>query len=293
MTKRYSLQELAQRLGATVEGDPHKVVSGLADIQKASSDYTLKSSSAVITAKYQLNAFLNFGTHYRIRDSEVDLKDVHHSHRNRELIRESKNGGLISAVGTALKYDSTNHPAVPTKGFRSTLSAEFAGVGGDHRFLNLGYNNAYFFSPVFRGVLKMRADAQAIKTLLGTHPRDLPLDERFYLGGDQSMRGFRYNGVGPKFHDKFHTPRGGMTSLLFSGEYEHVLYKRLNGFLFADLGNVWWREFSVGRLQYTQGFGLRFYIAEASPLTFGLGFPVHPESKRDVRRFFFSLGMAF
>jgi outer membrane protein insertion porin family len=259
----------------------------------ASSDYTIKSDQAVLSGKYEINPFLKFGTHYRIKDSDIDLKDIHHTRRNRQLIRESKNGGTISAVGVALYYDSTNHPVLPKEGARSELSAEYAGVGGDHHFVKLAYLNSLFYSPYGPGILKFRGDAQAIQTVLGTKPSHLPLDERLYLGGDATMRGFRYNAVGPKFHDSDHTPRGGMTSLLFSAEYEHPIWKRLNGFVFTDVGNVWWHEFSIGRLQATAGVGLRFYISDSTPLTFGVGYPINPQHKRDVKHFFFSIGVGF
>jgi outer membrane protein insertion porin family len=259
----------------------------------ASSDYTINSDQAELTGKYELNPFLRFGTHYRIKDADIDLKGVRHTRRNRQLIRESKNGGTISAVGVGLYYDSTNHPVLPKEGVRSELSAEYAGIGGDHHFLKFAYLNSCFFSPTEKGVLKFRGDAEAIKTVLGSRARDLPLDERLYLGGDATMRGFKYNAVGPAFHDKDRTPRGGMTSLLFSAEYEHPLVKRLNGFVFADVGNVWWEQWKIGRFQMTSGFGLRFYIAETTPLTFGLGYPIHPEHKKDVRHFFFSIGVGF
>ncbi len=259
----------------------------------ASSDYTIKSDQAVLTGKYDLNPFLKFGTHYRIKDAEIDLKGVRRTRRNRQLIRESKNGGTLSAVGVGLFYDSTNHPVLPREGARSELSAEYAGIGGDHHFIKFAYLNSCFFAPTEKGVLKFRGDAQAIKCVLGSLPRNLPLDERLYLGGDATMRGFRYNTVGPEFHDSDRTPRGGMTSMLFSTEYEHPIFKRLNGFVFADLGNVWWQEWNIGRFQLSSGVGLRFYIADTTPLTFGLGYPINPEHKKDVRHFFFSIGVGF
>jgi outer membrane protein insertion porin family len=259
----------------------------------AASDYTIKSDQAVLSGKYELNPFMKVGTHYRIKNSEIDLKGIRHTKRNRQLIRESKNDGTISAIGVAWYYDSTSHPVLPRDGARSELSAEYAGIGGDHHFCKFAYLNSCFFSPTDKGVLKFRGDAQAIKTVLGTSSRNLPLDERLYLGGDSSMRGFRYNTVGPRFHDKDKTPRGGMTSLLFSSEYEHTIWKSLNAFVFADIGNVWWQEFKIGRLQMTTGAGFRFYISETTPLTFGMGYPIHPEHKKDVRHFFFSIGVGF
>ncbi len=259
----------------------------------SATDYTLNTSLARISGRYPINPFLQGGIHYRIQYSKVHLKGVSHSSRNRELIRESKNDGTISAVGAAMYYDSTNHPVLPKKGARSTLEGEYAGIGGDHHFFVLGYLNSMYFSPDDVGVLKLRADVQAIQTVLGTKPSSLPLDERLYLGGENTMRGYRFNMVGPHFGDTHHTPRGGMSSLLFSGEYERPIYKKFNGFLFSDAGNVWWKEFHYGNLKYTAGFGFRFYISDTTPITFGYGFPLTHSSKKDVQRFFFSIGVGF
>jgi outer membrane protein insertion porin family len=270
------------------------------DLQKmrnsySAKDYTIKSDQAVFSGKRELNSFVKFGTHYRIKDSDIDLHGIRHTRRNRELIRESKNGGVISAAGVELYYDSTNHPVSPREGIRSELSAEYAGIGGDHHFLKFGYLNSLFYPLTAKGVLKFCGDAEAIQTLFGSKPKHIPLDERYYLGGDTKMRGFRYNTVGPKFRDKDRTPRGGMTSLYLSSEYEQPIYKKLSGFVFVDAGNVWWEEFVVKRLQFTAGFGLKFYIAEGTPLTFGMGYPIHVEkkNKKDVRHFFFSIGVGF
>ena len=84
-----------------------------------------------------------------------------------------------------------------------------------------------------------------------------------------------------------------MSSLLFSGEYAYPLWKRLDAFVFCDAGNVYWKEWSLGILRYSVGFGVKFYIAEHAPLTIGLGFPINPASKRDVQQFFLSIGANF
>ncbi len=265
------------------------------DLQKmrnsySASDYTLKTESATITANYPINAYVKTGGQYRIRNSEVSLKGIKHNHRNRELIRESHNGGLISAVGVNWMYDNTNNPYTPSSGIRSNVSVEFAGVGGDHRFLNFGYNNTLFWAPFSHGIFKFRGNINFIQTLFGTKPSKLPLDERLYLGGETSMRGYKFNTVGPRFHDDKHTPRGGMSSVLFSGEYDYPIMKRLSVFVFADIGNVYFSQFTVGKLRYTTGFGAKFMISEHAPLVFGLGYPLNPQSNADIQRFFFSIG---
>jgi outer membrane protein insertion porin family len=257
-----------------------------------SHDYRIKTYSAQFFGRYNLNAFMKWGFHYRLSHSFVHLEGIRHKLKNRELIRESRNGGLISAIGPEFFYDSTDHPIAPTRGLKSTLSVEFAGLGGDHTFLNFAYINNFFLKPYEPGLLRFRANAQFIKTLGSTHPRDLPFGERLFLGED--IRGYHYNGVGPKFHDKKRTARGGVSQLLLSAQYEHKLIKRVDGFVFLDAGNSYFEQFHMGAIRYSTGYGIKVAIREGSaPLTVGFGYPLNPKDKRDVKHFFLSFGTSF
>jgi len=255
----------------------------------SSDSYAIQSNMLVVSGKYPINPFLRAGPHYRLSNSKIDLRKK--KSRDPDLLREKKLGGTISAIGLELEYDSTQKPFRPDSGVRSTLSAEYAGIGGHHNFLTFNYLNSLYCSSYGVGIWKLKMDLRAIQTLDGTKPHTLPLSERLYLGGEHTIRGFRYNAVGPLFKDKDYTPRGGTTSALFSVEYEYPIYRQLNGFVFCDAGNVCWKQWTVSKLRYSPGFGLRFYIAEHAPLSFGFGFPVNAGRKEDVQRFFFSIGI--
>ncbi|MDB6081568.1 MAG: putative outer membrane protein Omp85 [Chlamydiia bacterium] len=261
----------------------------------ASPDYGIKSYSAYFYGRYQLNAFLKFGMHYRIQHSFIKLSDrIHHSRRNHELIRESKNGGLISAVGAEYMYDSTNHPVFATQGLRSTIGAEYAGLGGDHTFAKFNYFNSYFWSLYKGGVFRLRGNLQFIQALGSTHPRDIPLSERLYSGGESTIRGFVYNRVGPKFHDKDRTIRGGMSEVLLSAEFNQYCFKKLDVFAFFDAGNVYFSQFYLGTLRASWGYGIKIKIREnAAPIAIGIGNPINPQSREDVKRFFLSFNTSF
>ncbi len=259
----------------------------------AANDYTINAYGVQLFAHYPINAFVKVGMQYRLRHSFITLKGISHRARNEQLIHESRNGGLISALGPILTYDSTDHPQLPRRGVRSTLTGEYAGFQGDHQFLKATYLNSLYWAPYEYGLVRLRGNLQFIQTLGSTHPKDLPLDERFYIGGEQSLRGYRYNTVGPKFHDINHTPRGGMSSVLFSCDYDQYLFKRLDAYVFFDAGNVYFRQLDLGALRYTAGYGLKVKILGNAPLVFGMGYPLNPQSKRDVKHFFFSIGAAF
>ena len=91
-----------------------------------------------------------------------------------------------------------------------------------------------------------------------------------------------------------HTPRGGFSEVLLSAEYTQKVFKQLDTFVFCDAGNAYFKEFYLGELRATWGFGLKIKIKEqAPPVVIGLGYPINPENKRDVKHFFISFGTAF
>jgi len=255
--------------------------------------YTIKSYSATLSANYPVNAFVRFGTHYRITDQNIFLHE-NHERAASALFRETKNGGMVSAIGAELHYDSRNHPMMPTNGLHSIVGMEYAGLGGDHHFAKLYYQNGYYFSPYSGGLLLLRGDVQFIRTLWGEKRQDIPLPERLYNGGEQSIRGYYFNTVGPKFHDKMRTPRGGFSDVLLSAEFDQKLMKKLDGFVFFDAGNAYWNQFYLGKLQASWGFGIKLKIQENSvPIVLGLGYPINPQNKHDVKHFFISFSTNF
>lgn len=253
-----------------------------------SDDYNIISTGLTIYGHYTLNAFTRLSTHYRIKDSDIPTFQG----ASQALQAEAENDGLISAAGVGVNYDSTNDMMRPTCGLRSALDFEVAGIGGDHHFLSLFYTNSYYQGLSSRGVVKYRFDMKYIYPLADTTVNSMPLDERLYLGGPDSIRGFRAYHVGPRFATG--EPQGGLSSNLLSVEYDHQVNKRLNAFAFVDSGQLSLDKFSFGDYRCSIGLGARFkFFMNGPPITVGYGFPVNPDSDADVKRFFFNLGVKF
>ncbi len=184
------------------------------DLEKAnnralSKAYEIKTYGGHIHATYIINPFLKYDIHYRARHTKVAINDRH----NALLLREGNRTGFISAAGMSLIYDSTDNPRRASCGFRSRLMYELAGLGGHFKFMKFAYLNAYYYPLSERGTLKFRGELQFIKTYGSTHPTDLPLSERLYLGGETTVRGYRSFIIGPKFANG--EPRGGVSSSSF------------------------------------------------------------------------------
>lgn len=262
-----------------------------------SKDYDLETIGMNLRAQYNINQFLRFGVHYRLKNGFVDLHLDESSHSfnegERQLREESRIHGLISATGLSLTYDSTNHPVKPTQGFRSKLFLEYAGLGGDHTFLNLGYLNSYYLPVGSRSVLKYRADFRFIQPLGDTRYETLPLDERIFLGGDFIVRGYRPYRLGPQYEGT-HIPRGGLSMQLFSVEFNRRIMENIHVFTFFDAGHLSRGTWEFGRLSAAVGYGVRFKLIESIPeITLGMGYPLNPQNRSEVKKFFISIGGCF
>jgi len=257
-----------------------------------SKEYDLETVCLALRASYDINQFVRWGLQYRLKNGSVDLH--HHASKIGALERESDIHGLISAIGTSLSYDSTDHPVKPSGGFRSRLFLEYAGLGGDHQFFNVGYMNSYYIPVGSRMVLKYRADFRFIQPLGHTRYRNLPLDERIFLGGDFMVRGFRPYRLGPHYRHHPDVPRGGLSLQFYSVEMSRRIREDWEAFAFLDAGHLSAKTWEFGRLSVSIGYGLRFKLLDSiPPITIGMGYPLNAHNRSDVKKFFFSFGGNF
>ncbi|WP_322966305.1 outer membrane protein assembly factor BamA [Sphingomonas fuzhouensis] len=98
-----------------------------------------------------------------------------------------------SSVGYSLMFDSLNSRLRPTSGSRFTFSQDFAGLGGDTRYLRTTVNLSRYANLGSGFVFSAAADGGYIHGI----GQDVRLTDRFYLG-DPQMRGFDIRGVGPR-----------------------------------------------------------------------------------------------
>lgn len=262
---------------------------GHSDNRYMSKKYSLKSDMGRLRAFYGINNFLTFGVHYRIKAEHwkvISSDDL----RLRRQAEASK--GVVSAVGVSLAYDSTNHPMEPTRGLMSDFRFEFAGLGGRHHFLSMGYINSYYHPVAPKLVLKLRGDLQFVSTYNRSKLENIPLGERLFMGGEDSVRGYRYDTIGPKFDAL--EPKGGLSSFLVSSELLYKLHKKFDFFTFIDSGMVSEHAFSFDTMRTAAGFGLRIEAIPKTPkVIIGIGFPINPKSRSDVKKFFFSFSTRF
>ena len=255
----------------------------------SSRGYDIEALGLYVYARYPLNQFLQFGTHYRFRHSDATVP----ADADERLRRQEQNSGIISGVGTSLVYDSTNDVNNPSCGFRSRLDLEYVGLGGNHTFASLSYINTYYLPLFCDGILKLRADARFILPTSDTTLDTLPLDERYYLGGETSVRGYRPYAIGPKYANGTDA-RGGISQTLLSMEYMYHMFSKADIFTFVDIGDVSADHFNIDTPRASWGYGVRLSVLpQGPPVTIGMGYPINSASESDEKRFFLSLGGKF
>ena len=135
---------------------------------------------------------------------------------------------------------------------------------------------------------------------LGGDARDLPASERFFAGGDTTVRGFQLDRLGePDTFDRDGTPIGGRAELILNGEVRLALWKDLGVVGFIDAGNVYATaaNLSLGSLRAGTGFGVR-YNSPVGPFRFDFGFKLgtlrtYGPVKEDRFALHISIGQAF
>ena len=117
-----------------------------------------------------------------------------------------------------------------------------------------------------------------------------PLEERFYSGGSNSVRGWGRSMLGPV--SSVNKPLGGNSQAEASAELRYPLYKMLHGVVFYDIGNVWsdYLTFPWSELRHAGGAGLRFQTP-IGPIRMDLAWPLG-EGKRSMQ-VHVSIGQAF
>ncbi len=254
--------------------------------------YEIDSIGGSLFANYPLTQYWTYGTKYRAKHASIDV--FHGAPRAEQ--QDRKGTGNISAISTSLNYDSTDHITKPHRGFRSLWEVEFAGVGGNFAFLKYTYANSFYQHLWYHGVLKYRWEAKFIQPIWWTNNAEkIPVSERFFIGGINSVRGYKDYDIGDHYHNG--DPTGGISTSVLSLEYNHEILSILDCFLFIDAGAVSMHKFQINKYLMSYGIGFRVEIMNRMPITVGYGRPVnrprHGRKKTSVQPVFFSMGGQF
>ncbi len=121
----------------------------------------------------------------------------------------------------------------------------------------------------------------------------LPIYERYYAGGTNTVRGFKERSISPK--DASGEPVGGEALLYGTCELTYPLFKLIKVATFYDIGNAWEKlgDFFSGNMQYSVGAGFRVKTP-MGPVKLDYGYPLEiAAGETKEGRFHFSMSRGF
>ena len=210
------------------------------------------------------------------------------------IIRDQVGTHTTSSVRAILRRDTRNHAFNPTHGSDNSISVEYAGnpLGGSNAFVK-AIGESGWYIPVFSDhVIALHGRIGWVTEHSGG---DLPIYEKFFLGGINTLRGFDYHDVGPRDPETGDVI-GGEYMIQINLEYRYPLLRKMGlvGVVFYDTGNAWSKDvgYDLGDLRQSAGLGIRWY-SPMGPLRLEYGWVLDPREGENTSNWEFSIGSQF
>jgi outer membrane protein assembly complex protein YaeT len=250
--------------------------------------FTKEQLGGALEVKYDLTHDVQLATIYQFKHSaSSDVTIVTPTPSN-----EIENGN-ISSITLRAVHDTRNVIVAPTEGNLGKASCEVSSnlLGATIAFVRLEGTEAQFFP-----LAKTTSLAASFRTgwmVPSDGTQTIPIQERFFNGGENTVRSFQEDQLGPK--DVNGAPIGGEAFTVFSTELRQMLTSRFQVAIFGDAGNVTVQHqdyFQFDGMRYAVGIGLR-YILPIGPIRADSAFNPDPHPGEANFVFHFSVGMAF
>ncbi len=205
------------------------------------------------------------------------------------IVTDQAGTNTTSSITPSIVRDTRDNFLDPSRGSRSALSFTFAGLGGSNAFIKTEADSAWYFplgptTVMFRG---------RVGYATGIFNKELPLYDRFYVGGIYTVRGIGFGQAGPK-DPATGDPIGGTEELIFNTEniFPILPEMKLKGVVFFDAGSSFQSFQNFGSLTYTTGFGFR-WISPVGPVRIEWGYNISKKPGQSQSKFDFAFGSFF
>lgn len=201
----------------------------------------------------------------------------------------------ISSIIPSLVWDLRDDIFNPRKGavYGIVVKEALKQLGSEAVFTKVSVQSSWYFPAGANAVVALSARGGMAWPHRDTI--EVPIHERFYLGGSTTVRGYTQDSVGPSGvnPDGSVTPTGGDSMLLFNAEYRLNVTKGFGLALFSDAGNVWnGQELHLYDLRASYGAGIR-YGTPIGPIRIDYGQKIHRRPGESPGEIHFNIGHTF
>jgi outer membrane protein insertion porin family len=251
--------------------------------------YDYAASGGSLTVSRPLTDYLTAALRYRYDSTSVRNIDPTAG----PFIQSQAGTASTSSIMASLSRNSVDDVTNPMTGTIASASVEVAGgiLAGDNEFIKSILSYGHYFPWKYGTTFFLRGTAGTVRPYGG---RSVPVYERFYVGGINTVRGFKYGEAGPLDPDTGDVI-GGLNELFFNAEWIFNIFKPagLKGVVFFDYGKGFDDMSGFYKaLRPTAGLGLR-WLSPLGPIRLELGFNLNKKSGEKGSVFDFTMGRMF
>ena len=196
-----------------------------------------------------------------------------------ELLNVTQENYNKSSISAGISIDDSSPAFSPLQGYSASFVTTLSGLklGSEYHYLQ-GLIDLRKYNEISEGaVLAAKVKAGIMKPIWGD--ATTPIDERFFAGGSNSIRGWARGEIGPQSIEGI--ALGGESYLEFSAEWRQHLWRMLSGVMFCDAGNVWagYDEYDLNDIKYSAGLGIRI-DTPIGPIRFDAAQPLGSADKQ-------------
>ncbi|MDW8002039.1 MAG: outer membrane protein assembly factor BamA [Deltaproteobacteria bacterium] len=248
--------------------------------------YDYKTTGGSLFLRRPFTDYVSAGLKYRYDRNEVYNVDPTAT----KYIKEQKGKRTTSSFTFSLGKNTVDDILNPTKGDFGDVSIEVAGgaLGGNVEFVkSIAYYGRYIKAGFWDSTFMLKAQVGSIWPY---GRKKLPIYEKFFVGGINTIRGFRYGEAGPK--DEEGEVIGGTKKIVFNAEWIFPIFKPagIKGVVFFDCGHAF--DKTKGFFQdyrFGSGFGIR-WLSPLGPMRLELGYNLSPRKGERRSVFDFMIG---
>lgn len=241
----------------------------------------------------ELTEYIRTDLMYKLE--EVNISDL--SEDSTQDLIDERGENWISALSLGVTYDTRDNIYNPKKGMLHRIILENAGgfLGFDKDYIK-GFLLASYYQTLFKKlVLELKTRGGLASSYGDTE--NVPIYERFYAGGANTIRGYKERRVGPRDPGS-NDPIGGNATIIGNAELTFPIYEKIiKGAVFYDVGNVWRRTSDLYKLEsgFKQGAGAGVRVkTPIGPVKLDVGYPLsdnHNDKKQ--LEWYFSVSHGF